>query len=315
MRLPRWSALASVLAIAALVPTHAVAAPPSDSAQARSVSRAKNVSSTFSIATYNIRNKIAPEVAVADLQELAASGADIIGTQEMGSRKRRDAIQAAMVDCEQCVFGAHMVNPAEVGATPILYRTDRFDLEDLGSRLAADRTFVGRKGAGPSTIAAKYVNYVKLREKTTGRSLYVLNSHAVASVQGPDGGSSGNTRRMAMYSQHMETLKSMVREFTSRGVSVFVLGDLNVNYRRDVRVQDPLFPYVNMSEVRVQASYETLGMPDVGTHGDGTRLIDYVSHLRRKVLTPLSQDVLRGYASDHRPVLVKFELAGFSKRR
>ena len=89
--------------------------------------------------------------------------------------------------------------------------------------------------------------------------------------------------------------------------------DLNVNYRRDVIVQDPAFPYVNMAEVRVEASYESLGMPAIGTHGGGTRLIDYVSHLRRNVITPLSQQILRGYASDHRPVLVEYQLKGFRR--
>ncbi|HET6561112.1 MAG TPA: hypothetical protein VFG72_04500 [Marmoricola sp.] len=314
MRPTRWSALAGVLAIAALVPTHAVAAPKPDSPRPTAVARVKTTSATFSIATYNIRNALSADVAVADIEKLAAAGADVIATQEMGSRMRRDAVRAAMVDCEGCAFDAHMTNPSEVGATPILFRTDRFDLEETGSRLAADRTFVGRKGAGPATIAAKYVNYVKLREKTTGRYLYVLNSHAVASVQGPDGRSNGNARRMAMYRQHMETLKSMVSEFTSRGVSVFVVGDLNVNYRRDVRVQDPAFPYANLSQVRVETSYASLGLPQIGTHEAGTRLIDYISYLQRRTLKPLSQEILFGYASDHRPVLVEFRLAGFRRR-
>ena len=311
MRPTRWSALAGALAIATLVPTHAVAAPKPDSSRATSVARQELPTTTFSIATYNIRNALSSSTAVADVQRLAAAGADVIATQEMGSRMRRDAVRAAMIDCEGCVFDGYLVNPATVGATPILYRTDRFDLEESGHRLAADRTFVGAKGAGPSTIAEKYVNYVKLREKSTGRYLYVLNSHAVASVQGKGGASNGNVRRMGMYRQHMATLKSMVTEFRSKGVSVFVTGDLNVNYRRDVLVRDPLFPYANLSEVRVEASYASLGTPAIGTHGGGTRLIDYVSHLRRKVITPLSQEILRGYASDHRPVLVEYQLKGF----
>ena len=116
-----------------------------------------------------------------------------------------------------------------------------------------------------------------------------------------------------MYRQHMAALKSMVSEFRAKGVSIFVTGDFNVNYRRDAIVRDPAFPYVNMAEVRVEASYESLGMPPIGTHGGGTRLIDYVSHLRRNVVTPLSQQVLRGYTSDHRPVLVEYQLEGFRR--
>jgi hypothetical protein len=84
---------------------------------------------------------------------------------------------------------------------------------------------------------------------------------------------------MSMYRNHMETLKALVLELKAPGVPVFVTGDLNVNYRRDVRVQDPAFPYVNLSQVRVEASYASLGLPAIGTHVGSvgsTRLIDNV---------------------------------------
>jgi endonuclease/exonuclease/phosphatase (EEP) superfamily protein YafD len=38
-------------------------------------------------------------------------------------------------------------------------------------------------------------------------------------------------------------------------------------------------------------------------------LIDYVWYLRHDAVTPVSQRVLRGFESDHRPLVVTFELA------
>ena len=94
---------------------------------------------------------------------------------------------------------------------------------------------------------------------------------------------------------------------------IFVTGDLNVSYRRDKIVQDRLFPYYNMRQVGVRASYDVLGEPVRGTHildsGNDTRVIDYVDYLVHPKVTPAKQSVLLGYASDHRPVLVRFDIA------
>ena len=113
----------------------------------------------------------------------------------------------------------------------------------------------------------------------------------------------------------MAGLSSLVSQFKRRQTGIFVLGDLNVNYRRDRVVRDRLFPFVNMGAVDVEASYEHLGMPRTGTHerrdgGTDTRLIDYVYFMPRLPLTPRSQTVLSGYNTDHRPLSVGFTLRG-----
>ena len=67
-----------------------------------------------------------------------------------------------------------------------------------------------------------------------------------------------------------------------------------------------------LGEVGLEASYQALGEPTLGTHtlssGVDTRLIDYVYYLPRTSLTPQAQRVMRGRASDHRPLVVDFDV-------
>lgn len=309
----RWGALVCAVVCSLLLG----AAPLQTSAQAAANRAVKRTyTSGVELASYNIRHALSDGVAAGDVKRLAATGADVIGLQEMSSRTRRNAVLAAVQDCSTCVMqGVFFDSPAMIGALSILYREDRFTLYDSGSQMLSDTTYIGPKGAGPATLPPKYVTWVKLQEKRTGRFLYVLNSHAVASVQGPDGGANDNQRRLALYRKHMDGLQTLVSQFKRRQVGVFALGDLNVNYRRDRVVRDSLFPYVNMGEVSMEASYERLGVPATGTHNrmDGTsstRLIDYVYFMPRLVFEPVTQSILGGYSSDHRPLKVGFEVTG-----
>lgn len=315
MTRPRWAAAVGATVGALLLgvaPMQATALAPDT---ARQVQR-KTFTAGLELASYNIRHALSDGTAATDVRRLAATGVDVIGLQEMSARTRRNAVLAEVQNCDTCVMrGVFFDSPANIGAVPILYRSDRFDLYDSGSVMLSDRTFIGTKGAGPAELPPKYVTWVKLQERRTGRFFYVLNSHAVASVQAKDGGPNTNQRRLAVYRKHMDGLKSLVAQMKRRQVGVFVLGDLNVNYRRDREVRDSLFPYVNMAEVQVTASYEALGLPATGTHArmDGTstsRLIDYVYYMPRNPFTPASQSILSGYASDHRPLVVGFDLTG-----
>lgn len=309
----RWGAL-----VCAVVCSLLLGAAPLQASQAATKSRVakRTYAAAFEIGSYNIRHALSDGVAAGDVERLAASGVDVVGLQEMGSRKRRNAVLAAVQDCSTCVMqGVFFDSPASIGAVPILYREGRFTLYDSGSQMLSDTTYIGPKGAGPATQPPKYVTWVKLQEKRTGRFFYVLNSHAVASVQATDGGANTNQRRLALYRKHMDGLRSLITQVKRRQVGVFVVGDLNVNYRRDRVVRDPLFPYVNMAEVSVEASYESLGVPETGTHNrvDGTsstRLIDYVYFMPRRVFSAVSQSILSGYSSDHRPLVVRFKAKG-----
>lgn len=271
------------------------------------------VSVPLRVVTLNTAATISTARALSDIKQLAATGADIITLQEMASAERRKAVRAALVDCAGCAYSAWMPALPVPGSTPILFRKDKFELVKAGTEQVSAPTYVGARGAGPSTLNAKFVNWVKLHELTTGRRIFVLNNHAVPTVQAKNGGpNTALPKRLALYRQHMSGLKSLISRFEARRKPVFVTGDFNVNFRKDRVVRASLFPYVNMAQVHVQASYQALGEPVNGTHvlpnGYDKRLIDYVMFSNHPAVDPVSQRVLFGYNSDHRPLMVDFTL-------
>ena len=290
------------------------AAQAADAATSAPTAGKRNVpSAQVSIATLNTAATISTDRAVADITRLASTGADVITLQEMANPDRRKRVVAALVNCSMCEFEAHMPAGAVPGSTPILYRWDRFRLEGSGTTQVSEATYVGPRGAGPSTLNAKFVNWVHLRERATGLHLYVLNNHAVPTVQGPGGGPNrSHPKRLALYRQHMQGLRDLIGPMKASGAAVFVTGDLNVNFRKDKVVRPPMFPYMSLGALGLRASFDTLGEPPIGTHvlpnGSSMRLIDYVYSLQHPRVTPVAQGILRGYASDHRPVKVEFDL-------
>ena len=267
------------------------------------------------IATYNVHGGLSVSKAVGDITTLAGNtGADVISLQEMGSRTRRDTLRAQLVDCETCELDAHMPLSGPEASTPILYRSDRFELQDSGSLKVSEATYVGPEGAGPSTLKAKFVNWVSLLDLQSGQTVYILNNHVVPSVQAKDGGPNYKLpERLELYRKHMTGLQSLVRQFSGTGALVFVTGDFNVNYRKDRVVRAKMFPYMRLGSLATRPTWYTLGEPATGTHvlenGFDKRVIDYVFHGANEAVTVKSQAILRGYASDHRPVLAGYGLS------
>lgn len=270
--------------------------------------------SPLRIITYNAEAKLDVDTAMADLARLMARDPDVIALQELANPDKRRAIRETYIDCEGCVWAANMPGPAVPGETPVLYRADRFELKGSGSVQVTEPTYVGKRGAGPSTINAKYINWVRLTDLQSGRPLYVLNNHTVPSVQAKSGGPNRRApERLKLLRKHLQGVQTMVSEITAKNWGlVFVTGDLNVNFRRDRVLAPRIFPYSMFGEVGLRATYETIREPRSGTHtlrtGNDTRLIDYVYYLPRRSVTPVELKILRGTSSDHRPLMVDFEL-------
>lgn len=265
------------------------------------------------IVTYNTEAGLKVPVAVADFARLLKRKPDIITLQEMASAKKRRQIREQYLDCETCTYDGYLPQPPTPGSTPVIWNSDRFRL--LGARTVkvTEPTYVGKRGAGPSTIRSKYINWVRLRDLVTGRAINVLNNHLVPSVQGGKGGPNNNKRRVAIYRKHMEALSALVYRIHQAKVGIVVVtGDFNVNYRKDRVLKPYVFPYRQLGKRGMRASYEFLGLPRMGTHtlkgGNSTRLIDYVYlDNRPKVLTPKKQRIVRNMSSDHRPLLVDIQ--------
>ena len=308
-------ALAAALTVSLTAPSTGAATEPSGTEEPGT--------STIKIVSYNAGAKVGVSGAMDDLERIMATDPDVITLQEMSSGKKRQAIRETYLNCDTCVWDAYMPgdypeyedgNAVKAG-TPILYRSDRFELKEGATKQVTERTWVGSDGAGPTYIQPKYVNWVWLKDLRSYRSVHVLNNHTVPSVQGSNGGPNrSNPERLAIYRKHMTGLQELVRTINvdvPRGLS-FATGDLNVNYRRDKVLQPALFPYRRLGDVGMRANYWALGEPRIGTHtldnGNGTRLIDYVYFTPRSPLTPVDQKIMRGLNSDHRPIVVTYEV-------
>ncbi len=263
------------------------------------------------VATFNTAATLGTRAAAEDVVGVIRKGRPhVLALQEMGNPDRRRLVRRALVDCKGCPFRAYVPGSAVPASTPILWRARRLALVRGFSRQVTQATRVGARGAGPAVIRAKYVNGVHLRDRLTGRHVYVLNNHTVPTVQTGDG--SPNTRlpaRLDIYRKHMQGLQQIVSGLRRTGAAVLVVGDLNVNYRSDRVSQPRLFPYARLREVGMRASFEATGLPRRGTHvlrrsGNSVRLIDYVYVMRRRGSAPLDNRIMGGFRSDHRPLVV-----------
>lgn len=279
-------------------------------------SQGEPVTADLRIVSYNVSADVKVQRTIDDLTSIITNQApDIISLQEMSSWARRQAVRASFVDCEGCLYDTYMPIAAVPGGQPILFRRDKYTVLGSGMRKVTEDTYVGPKGAGPSTIHAKWITWVWLRDLATGRQVYVLNNHFVPTVQAPDGGKNNQTRRLAIYRKNMRGLVALIQEIRSTtGGLVFVTGDFNVNYRGDVVKQARIFPYSALGSIGVTSSYQDVYVPDIGTHilpnGYDKRLIDYVFSLHRRGVASDALQILMGLSSDHRPVVSDFTIFG-----
>jgi endonuclease/exonuclease/phosphatase family metal-dependent hydrolase len=309
---PQRSVCAALVAL--LTVTALALGSPSPATSATQASQTDRWSpSRIRVVTYNLQYDLPPRVVRSDLRALASTGVAVIALQEMGGANRRAAARSALVDCARCHYATTMPAHGQGATTPIFWRSDRFSLVQSGVRRLTDKTYVGPRGAGPRTVPPKYVTWVLLKELRSGRKIYVLNTHTIASVQAKSGGANPRmARRVRLYTRHLHALRSFV-DGLGASRNVVVCGDFNVNYRRDRVVRDRHFPYVNMPRSDLQPSYGALGEPRRGTHtlrsGLDTRLIDYVYYEPDGAMSPRRQRVLVGYRSDHRPLVLRLAIA------
>ena len=272
------------------------------------------VASTVRIATFNTAAMSSTRQGFNDVKTLLSSGTDIVALQEMSSWKRREMVRTKLLDCATCVWDGWIPVPAVQGGQPILWRSDKFTFLGRDWLELAPETYVGPKGAGPSTMHAKYVVRVRLLDNATGRTIWILNTHFPPTVQGSDGGRNTNRKRTQLYAKQMGALQAVMDKVANEegGGLVFVTGDFNVNYRNDKVKQDPIFPFSALGAKKFQSSYNKLGEPATGTHvlGNGfdKRLIDYVNFKPTRRVIAMGQRIMTGMNSDHRPLIVDFKI-------
>lgn len=145
------------------------------------------------------------------------------------------------------------------------------------------RTPVGAWGAGPSTIAAKWIAWVTV--EIGGRLVTFASTHFVPSVERKAHGKvavAARARRWALYARHVAGIVAWLPAV--RGAKV--LG-YDGNARAGFRLLEPLRRLI----VRTAASH-------------GKRAIDMIRVTLRLWLKVGPARALNGFSSDHRPVVV-----------
>jgi hypothetical protein len=230
----------------------------------------------FRTATINVKSN--PEMrqgAVRHDVHRAAHSAGLIGWQEIAPRRYFEAIKQLGPKWSHYMprdGGLHI-------PVPISWKNDVWKKEDAGFI----RTHHGKAGISPN----RYITWVKLKNRATGKEIVRVNTHLVSGAWG--GPRPQKDWRQDMWRLHMTKLDGLVDHFEKQGLTVVVGGDFN---RDSFHVMGKQMRYDNNLHV--------------GTHGRST--FDYVMHSRDEHLKRLGGFVQGGYASDHDAVVVRYKL-------
>lgn len=251
--------------------------------------------SILTVGTYNVYKRASFREFIDDMQRLVATNTDLIGLQECTGSQRRDALAVLPG------WGVHQPEGRQAAKDPIVWRESRFALVDAGSDVGAK----GFAGGQPR----RYLNWVELDDRITGRTVYLINTHLHAGID-----RNGKPRvwrpRTRQAFGHIEGVRDLARWLGTQG-EVFVTGDFNICYRDDRRVRHPRFPYMVLKGARLVPCWEWAQVRRwEETHGRRDRLIDYVYHQRSRYVTPASVRILdsKFYNSDHNPVLATYNI-------
>lgn len=253
---------------------------------------------TLTVASYNVWKNASLGDFAQDLNKLGRTNADVVGLQECRGRARARALDALE---GWGVYQPFEPNRAEYD--PIIWRESRFTLVSTGSRRVAKGALIRR-----NRVPVRYANWVELRDRITGRHVFVISTHVHAKIETKGRPRWWQPRRTRQAFRHIAALGHLAR-YLGHGGEVFITGDFNIAWDRDKRVRHPKFPYRALYKARDLVPCWAWSRARGGTHGNGHRKIDYVWHRRSEGLSPVKARILRdGYHSDHKPVLATYNI-------
>lgn len=253
-------------------------------------------------ATYNIKYKVSDAVARKDVNRLTKF-ADIIALNEFGSNSRREKVLKQRAHWDHY---SPTGEDARQDATPVMWRKSRFELVDKDSVRALGWVNVGNDGGIRRQLAPKYVNWVKLRDKKTGKHVVVIPVHLHPSIEASGAPHPKRDERTAGAIKHLEVVARLAERFAAEpDTLVIVAGDFNINYRLDRKVRAQGFPSDRLGAAGLACTFASK-LPKLGTINKGRRLIDQIWCQKQRARA--STRVLRtGYHSDHHPVVATFK--------
>lgn len=228
--------------------------------------KTNTVNVPVTIASWNTYYVNSPGSVANGVKAIADNGASLIGLQELNFANRRNAVKSKLVDCSGCKYSMFMpsTNKPDGWNTPktvsLLWNKTMFDKQGAGSSHVS----------GPSSAANtgdKWINWVKLKEKKTGTTFYLVNTHLVAHVRKAQEGSY-NRAVIPNYTNHINKLKSFVKSINKGGAVVIITGDFNINYNWDRSRNLSYSPRKALGSLGIKSNWELNGMK--------TGAIDYI---------------------------------------
>lgn len=231
--------------------------------------------------------------------------ADVIGFQEVhwADKTRRYSLLDNFI-CASCQFDGYMdsYKRNSSGSRPasltIAWKKSRF------SRVSSGYKSVYSAAEADGEGSAKWITWVKLKDKKTNDAFYVVNTHTVASIESR-GKPNSDKDRVALYKKHMDTLTAFLKGIQRENLPIIVLGDFNVNYRYDKTAKYKDFPYARLGQIGFRSNWDLLNLSGISssasTHGSGSRLIDY-GWLWGPDTKAVSTSIGSKYGSDHHAV-------------
>lgn len=239
------------------------------------------------------------------------SKADVIGFQEVHwvDKTHMYSLRDNFI-CNSCQFDGYMDSYKQnsSGSRPasltIAWKKSRF------SRINSGYKSVYSKDAADGEGSSKWITWVKLKDKKTADSFYVVNTHTVASIESK-GKPNSDKDRVALYKRHMDTLTTFLKSLQREKIPIIVLGDFNVNYRYDKTAKYKDFPYVRLGQIGLRSNWDLLNLSGIAssasTHGSGSRLIDY-AWLWGPNTKASSTSIGGKYGSDHHAVYLSLTM-------
>ena len=202
----------------------------------------------------------------ADLLKLIQANPEVLTLAELGGKKGMRRTKR--------VLNKHGYGFRGKGGVGIAWDKDEQKLLNFNTKRLSNRTFVGKKGAGPSTLRAKDANWARFKDRDTKKRNVYTTAHLAPSIRIPVRGK--------LHKQQVQGLAELQRELHKMfpKASRTVLGDMNTSKAKRLR---PLMKKAGLT------AYKAPGK----THRVGS--IDWIlsdAKLRKRLL--------RDYGSDHR---------------
>lgn len=233
---------------------------------------------TFKTVTINVKsNPVMDQASVVHDVKRAAKEGSLIGWNEIGPERYRKAIRDLGPD-----WGHYMPHDGGLKIpNPISWKKSEWKLKGEGFL----KTHNGEAKVSPN----RYITWVKLENKKTGKTIVRMNTHLVSGAFSEPKPTTGWRREM--WHKHMEKLHDLVARFEKKGYPVIVGGDFN---RDSFKVLGNQVKYDNDIHV--------------GTHGKST--YDYLMHTPNSSLQSHGAKVDHGFRSDHDSVAVTYTIKG-----